>query len=101
MTVHCIQDDGVSDSEEEQEKLTEYESVLKANDPNFGDDSEQEIAHDSPEWYQLHLATERIRVPEILFQVTTWPSGHRIRLRNRESYARIPLGCFRLQCCNL
>ena len=49
--------------------MTEYESVLKENDPNFGLNSEQEIAHDSFEWYQLHLATERIRVPEILFQV--------------------------------
>ena len=64
------QDDGVSDSEEEQDKLTEYESILKENDPNFGTESQQEIAHDSEEWYQLHLATERIRVPEILFQVS-------------------------------
>ena len=27
---------------------------------------------DSPEWYQLHLATERIRIPEILFQVRSF-----------------------------
>ena len=59
----------MSDSEEEQEKLTKFEAVLKENDPNFGTNSEQEIAHDSFEWYQLHLATERIRVLEILFQV--------------------------------
>ena len=64
-----FQDDGMSDSEEEQEKLTEFEAVLKENDPNFGTNSEHEIAQDSFEWYQLHLATERIRVPEILFQV--------------------------------
>jgi hypothetical protein len=36
-----FQDDGGSDSEEEQEKLNEYESVLKENDPNFGNESEQ------------------------------------------------------------
>ena len=27
------------------------------------------VSQDSPEWYQIHLATERIRIPEILFQV--------------------------------
>ena len=49
--------------------MTEYEAALKEHDPSFGSSSEHEIKHDSAEWYQLHLATERIRVPEILFQV--------------------------------
>jgi actin-related protein 5 len=64
-----LQDDGLSDSEEDQEKLAEYESFLKEHDPKFLSPEEQEISSDSVEWYQLHLATERIKVPEILFQV--------------------------------
>ena len=36
---------------------------------NEGEDpSGTEIGRDSPEWYQLHLATEQIRISEILFQ---------------------------------
>ena len=62
---------GDSDSEEEQERLTEYESVLKEHDPSFSLPEDEEVSHDSVEWYQLHLATERIRTPEILFQVKT------------------------------
>ena len=62
-------DQGDSDSEEEQEKLTEYETVLREHDPHFeNEDEKDEISRDSPEWYQLHLAIERIRVPEIFFQ---------------------------------
>lgn len=62
-------DQGDSDSEEEQEKLAEYEAVLREHDPNFeNDEDKEEISRDSPEWYQLHLATEQIRVPEIYFQ---------------------------------
>ena len=66
-----IQDTGDSDSEAEQERLAEYEAALKENAPDFVLDPDQELAvsQDSPEWYQLHLATERIRIPEILFQV--------------------------------
>ena len=60
------------DSEEEQNLLNEYELVLKDNDHNTegqgADYNGIEIARDSPEWYQLHLATEQIRIPEILFQ---------------------------------
>ena len=26
------------------------------------------MGHDTPEWYQLHLGPERIKIPEILFQ---------------------------------
>lgn len=62
-------DQGDSDSEEEQQKLTEYEAVLREHDPNFDDPNfDGEISRDSPEWYQLHLATERLRAPEIYFQ---------------------------------
>lgn len=63
-------DTGDSDSEAEQERLAEYEAALKENAPEFVLDPDQELAvsQDSPEWYQLHLATERIRIPEILFQ---------------------------------
>jgi len=64
-------DHGDSDSEEEQERLAQYEMVLKEHDPKhmLGQDGEGlEISHDTPEWYQLHHATEQIKVPEILFQ---------------------------------
>ena len=62
-------DQGDSDSEAEQEKLAEYEAVLREHDPNFDNPGDnEEISRDSPEWYQLHLATERLRVPEIYFQ---------------------------------
>ena len=62
-------DQGDSDSEEEQEKLAEYEAVLREHDPNFdSSEDKDEISRDSPEWYQIHLATERLRVPEIYFQ---------------------------------
>ena len=41
----------------------------REHDPNFDDPNfDGEISRDSPEWYQLHLATERLRVPEIYFQ---------------------------------
>ena len=46
--------------------------ILKENDSNIegegADGSGTEIARDSPEWYQLHLSTEQIRISEILFQ---------------------------------
>ncbi len=67
-----LQDDGDSDSESEQERLAEYESVLRENAPDFALDADgggDGLDHDTPEWYQLHLAAERIKIPEILFQV--------------------------------
>jgi hypothetical protein len=67
-----FQDTGDSDSESEQERLAEYDAVLKENAPDFaldGNEDDQEVEQDSPEWYQLHLATERIKTPEVLFQV--------------------------------
>ena len=63
-------DQGESDSEEEQVRLAELDTLLKENDPEFRLPEDDEIRHDSPEWYQLHLATETIRTPEILFQVS-------------------------------
>ena len=68
-----FQDAGDSDSEEEQLRLAEFESILRENDPDFVTFEEDEVARDSPEWHQIHLATERIRVPEILFQVSSSP----------------------------
>ena len=69
-----MQDAGDSDSEDEQAKLSEFESALKEHDAAFAAEmADQEAAagvcRDSPEWHQIHLATERIRVAEILFQV--------------------------------
>merc|ERR1712088_1129665 len=64
-------DIGDSDSEEEQNLLNEYDQVLKEADPNDEGDGTcggNVISRDSPEWYQLHLATEQIRISEILFQ---------------------------------
>ena len=59
----------LTDSEEEQNLLNEYDSILKENGSNIdGEDNASEIARDSPEWHQLHLATEQIRISEILFQ---------------------------------
>ncbi len=61
-------DQGDSDSEEEQELLQQYDLILQQHDPDFDKEDEDEISRDSAEWYQLHIATERIRVPEIFFQ---------------------------------
>merc|ERR1719400_2241387 len=54
---------GDSDSEEEGLRAAEYEAVLKEHEPQ-----EEEVGKDSPEWHQVHLATEIIRAPELLFQ---------------------------------
>ena len=54
---------GDSDSEEEGLRAAEYEAVLKEHEPQ-----EEEVGKDSPEWHQVHLATEKIRAPELLFQ---------------------------------
>jgi len=58
---------GDSDSEEEGLKAAEFEEVLREHDPNY-DRKDDEVERDSPEWHQVHMATERIRIPEILFQ---------------------------------
>merc|ERR1712227_331395 len=56
-------DGGDSDSEEENLRSAEYEAILKEHDPE-----DDEVDRDNPEWHQIHLATETIRAPEILFQ---------------------------------
>jgi len=56
-------DGGDSDSEEEALRCAEYEAVLKEHDPQ-----DEEVGRDNPEWHQIHLATETIRAPEIIFQ---------------------------------
>ncbi|XP_050415648.1 actin-related protein 5 [Patella vulgata] len=63
---------GTSDSEAEDEKLEELENMLREHDPEF----QRELdfgglpggEFNLAEYYQLHLAVEKIRVPEILFQ---------------------------------
>lgn len=62
----CDKDCGSSDSEEELEKLTALETELKANDPAFETGNGENMA--PGESHQLHVATERIRAPEVLFQ---------------------------------
>ncbi|XP_071948092.1 actin-related protein 5-like [Antedon mediterranea] len=58
-----------SDSEEEQEKLMELEQLLQDFDPSYEKESNISSSHfNLAEYYQLHLGTERIRAPEILFQ---------------------------------
>ena len=56
-------DGGDSDSEEETLQCAQYEALLKEHDPQ-----DDEVSKDNPEWHQIHLATEVIRTPEILFQ---------------------------------
>ncbi|ESP04525.1 hypothetical protein LOTGIDRAFT_136147, partial [Lottia gigantea] len=63
---------GTSDSEAEDEKLEELENMLREHDPEFQREldfggvpgSDFNLA----EYHQLHLAVEKIRVPELLFQ---------------------------------
>ena len=56
-------DGGDSDSEEEGLRCAEYEAVLREHDPQ-----DEEVGRDNPEWHQIHLATEIIRTPEVIFQ---------------------------------
>ncbi|KAJ8300362.1 hypothetical protein KUTeg_021881 [Tegillarca granosa] len=61
-----------SDSEAEEEKLEELETLLKEYDPEYQKEIDQSMGmteeFDIAEYYRLHLAIERIRVPELLFQ---------------------------------
>jgi len=64
-------DGGTSDSDGEEEKLEELETLLKLHDPDFqkeldvgGLSGELSLA----ETYRLQLGIERIRAPELLFQ---------------------------------
>jgi len=54
---------GDSDSEEEGLRCAEYEAILREHEPE-----EEEVGMDSAEWHQVHLATETIRTPELIFQ---------------------------------
>ncbi|KAL1396053.1 hypothetical protein pipiens_010793 [Culex pipiens pipiens] len=62
-----ISRDGDSDSEAENEKLLEYEEVLKQHDATYIEPSSAPGSNIA-EFHQLHLGVEKIRVPEVLFQ---------------------------------
>ncbi|XP_048245169.1 actin-related protein 5-like isoform X1 [Haliotis rufescens] len=61
-----------SDSEAEEEKLEELETMLREHDPDF----QRELdfgglpggEFDIADYYRLYLAVERVRAPEVLFQ---------------------------------
>ncbi|CAG5136503.1 unnamed protein product [Candidula unifasciata] len=62
---------GTSDSEAEEEKLEELETLLKEHDQDFQKDVDMgglSGEFDLAEYYRLHLGVERMRVPELLFQ---------------------------------
>lgn len=63
---------GDTDSEEEQEKLQEFEQILREHDPSFVKECENSSVYDFTfnlaEYYQLHIGTEQIRIPELFFQ---------------------------------
>ncbi|XP_059148881.1 actin-related protein 5-like isoform X2 [Physella acuta] len=62
---------GTSDSDAEEEKLEELETILKEHDPEFQKDLDMgglSGEFDVAEYYRLHLGVERMRVPELLFQ---------------------------------
>ncbi|XP_004517677.1 actin-related protein 5 [Ceratitis capitata] len=61
-----INKDNESDSESDNEKLLEYETILSKHDPSFKQNAIQ--SSDVAENYQLHFSVESIRAPEILFQ---------------------------------
>ncbi|XP_031622283.1 actin-related protein 5 [Contarinia nasturtii] len=61
-----ISKDDDSDSDVENEKLIEFDSILRNHDPSF---EEPQITQEcAAEYYQLHLGLESIRAPELLFQ---------------------------------
>ncbi|XP_059622418.1 actin-related protein 5 [Phlebotomus argentipes] len=59
---------GDSDSEVENEKLVEYEEILRHHDPTFTIEEPQNSHSGTAEYHQLHLGVEIHRAPEILFQ---------------------------------
>ncbi|ELT93653.1 hypothetical protein CAPTEDRAFT_223173 [Capitella teleta] len=61
-------DAGDSDSEAEQDKLDELETMLKEYDDEFKHPNDQGDGFDVAEYYRVHVGTEQIRVPEVLFQ---------------------------------
>lgn len=61
-----FQEGGDTDSEVEQEKLVEFEEILRHHDPEFENPSNIQLV--PGEAHQLHVGTERLRATEILFQ---------------------------------
>ncbi|GAB0087989.1 Actin-related protein 5 [Sergentomyia squamirostris] len=59
---------GDSDSEVENEKLVEFEEILRHHDPTFTIEEPQNSHSGTAEYHQLHLGVEIYRAPEILFQ---------------------------------
>ncbi|KAK3087425.1 hypothetical protein FSP39_005792 [Pinctada imbricata] len=61
-----------SDSDAEEDKLEELETLLREHDPEFQKEMDASMGpsteFDIAEYYRLHLAIEKIRVPELLFQ---------------------------------
>ncbi|XP_050439338.1 actin-related protein 5 [Adelges cooleyi] len=58
---------GDTDSEEEQEKITELEDILRFYDPSFVSSNANEELNPK-EAHQLHFGIERMRCAEVLFQ---------------------------------
>ncbi|VVC37384.1 Actin family [Cinara cedri] len=58
---------GDTDSEEEQEKITELEDILRFYDPSFVSSNTSE-EQNPKEAHQLHFGIERMRCAEVLFQ---------------------------------
>ncbi|XP_014206962.1 actin-related protein 5 [Copidosoma floridanum] len=59
---------GDSDSEAEQERLVELENVLRQHDPEFENAGNQSVQMAPGEMHQLHIGTEQLRTPEVIFQ---------------------------------
>ncbi|XP_037915292.1 actin-related protein 5 isoform X2 [Hermetia illucens] len=59
-------ENGDSDSEMENEKLIEYEDILRHHDPMFEEPAV--VVSGAAESHQLHVGVEAIRAPELLFQ---------------------------------
>lgn len=62
----AISRDNDSDSELENEKLIEFEDILRHHDPNFKEPVLLTVG--AAENYQLHFGVEAIRAPEVIFQ---------------------------------
>ncbi|XP_037936479.1 actin-related protein 5 [Teleopsis dalmanni] len=60
--------DDDSDSEVENEKLNEFENILRHYDTNFDDSTSGTNVEITAENYQLHVGVESLRAPELLFQ---------------------------------
>ncbi|XP_055390427.1 actin-related protein 5 isoform X2 [Condylostylus longicornis] len=66
-------ENGDSDSEVENEKLIEYEDILRHWDPTF--EEPIIVTAGTAEFHQLHVGVEAIRAPELLFQPSMIGSG--------------------------